>query len=457
MSVPKLQMDIRRSSLFGPIQVLLNTLSYVLLYPIIIRVSGLDVLGLWSLLVSISLYISLTDVGFSITITRKLSAVVDEGGLNEVVDDYRVARIFYYLLVGGLAVIWVTIQYWVVDSSLQVYSAEALRLSILLLIIGTGIQLVAQLDMATLVGFHQTYYAKKIETVVPAVRLVVGIYAAMIGRPLEGLAIALIVANFVKIPLFRMRRLSECPTWGTDNTDLSFAMVYRRLIKMISDGRHIYVISLGSLLREPIFRVVVTLTLGLSAAGVYDVAKRIPDLLRNLLVGGAQSFLPAYGHLLKNGMKSEVEQITKIIVRYLTLSGAILLGAYFLLAEAIISFWLPGVNDQMVYGSRIMCVWASITLVNVPYWYLLQAAHMEKNVAWSMWAHTASILLLVPICLNFEMMLSEMLIFWCVTSVLAQGVLYYHVQREFGFWYRTVSPAVISYSVAVILVTAFAI
>ena len=54
----------------GPLRVLVPAGGYAILYPIILSVSGAEVLGLWSVLASAFAYLNVADVGFSQIIVR---------------------------------------------------------------------------------------------------------------------------------------------------------------------------------------------------------------------------------------------------------------------------------------------------------------------------------------------------------------------------------------------------
>ncbi len=451
MSMIQADKDMRRSSIFGPMQVIISTLSYAILYPLILSKSGLEVLGLWSFVVSMSLYMGLSDVGFSITLTRKLSRSSRDKAVQSY-PDYATAIWFYKFISLALCVFWLMGQVWIYEFLPKIYDANAFVIVVLVLIVGSSQQLIAQMDAAVLTGIHETYITKLVGGVLPLVRLSIGALGAYWARPLEGICAAILIENIFKSVLFRARIRQVLPGWAAEYRRTPIRQYIRHIGTMMRDGRHIYMISLGNLLREPIFRIIIMVSLGYAAAGVYDIVKRIPDLIRSLLVGGSQSYLPAYARLAAANDYESTEKLTQKLVLMLCAGGALLLGGYYACGDLLLNIWLPQLPEGAFADSRIMCIWASITLVNVPYWFFMQAAHRERLAAASLWLHTVSVLALFPLKAIADIDLSQMLLYWCLTSLFSQSLLYYYVQREFGFFWRTISRMLPAVLVAVVIV-----
>jgi len=99
--------DVFRAVLIGPLRFLVPVLGYFILYPILLKHAGLAVLGLWSLLSTLMIYVGMADVGFSQLITREAGRDRDEAALEKVRRDYLTARRVYFfiavILLGALA------------------------------------------------------------------------------------------------------------------------------------------------------------------------------------------------------------------------------------------------------------------------------------------------------------------------------------------------------------------
>lgn len=447
--------DIRRSAFLGPIRVLSATLCYIVLYPVIIARSGIDVLGLWSLLVSISIYAGLSDVGFSVTLTRKISRSRLEGDLRDCALDYS-SSILFYKVVTVLAMAACGASMFVWQEYLpSVYPSGFLILAAMVLVLGSGAQLIAQLDVAVLKGFHETYFTDKIGSVLPIIRLILGAAGAVLGHPIEGLAAALLLENVLKCWLCRRRRARRFAAFNA-SACFSTGRKVRRICPMICEGKTIYAVSLGSLLRDPTFRIILTLSTGLAGAAVYDVSRRIPELLRAFIIGGAQAYLPAFSRLVAQEDRASLINLTKLIVSRISIFAALVLGGYFACGDILLRLWLPAMPLEVYPATKIMAFWAAMVLLNVPYWYLMQAAMKEKYCAASLWLQTGAILLLLPFVWIAELSILELVAYWCVTSIATQVLLYYFVQRELKmFWgtFRPVFPAVIIALVIIYVIT----
>ena len=71
-----------------------------------------------------------------------------------------------------------------------------------------------------------------------------------------------------------------------------------------------------------------------------------------------------------------------------------------------------------------------------PFWYLLQASHHEKIAAIAIWAHTISVLLLLPLVfIGINISLDQLLIYWTITALLTQVLIYFFVESKLSmFW-----------------------
>lgn len=448
-----LHRDIRRSSIYGAAQILVGVVTYAVLYPLILEKSGLEVVGLWSLAMAMSAYMTLSDVGFSITLTRKISSAGTRDEAASFYGDYLTSVRFYVGVFIGLSLMWLLAQSVCSDMLPLFYGRLALVWTILLLILATGVQLVAQLNGAVLAGIHETFYIKKVGCFLPVCRLVIGGLGAYWARPLEGIVLAILFENLLSCLLFHWRIKKVFPQWGRAGS-YPQGRYWRRLWRLMRDGRDIYLISLGNMFREPVFRAMIVYILGFAAAGLYDIAKRVPDMIRSLLVGGSQSYMPAFGRLLAQGDLAAVEGWVRRMVAFLCAGGALFLGGFYACGGDLFAVWLPSLPPSAFAGARIMTIWAGITLINVPYWYLIQAANRERAAALSMWSHSGLILLLIPLNAWASFELSDLLIYWCATSLVAQILLYAAVQRSLGLFWRTISPAVYYVFVGLVMIVA---
>jgi O-antigen/teichoic acid export membrane protein len=435
--------DLKLSALAGPAQVLVSAVAYALVYPTIVARSGLEVLGLWSFLASLMAYLGLADVGFSSLIVRKVGANTT-GSLSSVATEYVTARRFY-VLAGAVAVVAAVAVLWGGGAELPGYASGAvMALSIAGLLVATVVQLVTQLVQAVLSGAHETYATQVINGVTPPIRLAATLVGALAARPIEGLAAGALLEAALRYALSRWWLARRVPSWRTSDVRLGPRGTWRCLCEMIRQGWGLYAISLGFLLREPVFRTVITMSLGLAATGVYEIAARIPDALRTIINAGSRALYPSFARLHALGDRERLVGLIRTVL-VVNVSGAVLvLGGYYVVADVLLATWLRGLSPDVASATRLMTLWSAITLGNVPYWYLLQASGNERTAARSLWLHTGLILAVVPLSRWWPLTLDGLLVYWTATSVLTQIAIYWASERLFGVFRPTfVSPIVL--------------
>ena len=102
----------------------------------------------------------------------------------------------------------------------------------------------------------------------------------------------------------------------------------------------------------------------------------------------------------------------------------------------IYMLWLHEVPDGSISATTILAVWQLITIMNIPFWLLLQAAHHEKIAAIAIWAHTLFIVFLVPLkVFGVSITFNQLLLYWTITALFTQALIYTFVEKKLSiFW-----------------------
>ena len=94
--------DIGRATILGGLRFVLPVIGYAFFYPILLQKSGAEVLGLWSLFATFSIYINLTDVGFSQYLVREAVTTRPVKELRRIYENYLAARRSYLIVAPAL-------------------------------------------------------------------------------------------------------------------------------------------------------------------------------------------------------------------------------------------------------------------------------------------------------------------------------------------------------------------
>lgn len=413
--------------LAGPFKYIIPTLAYLFLYPIMLSRTSIEVVGVWSLLGSVVSFLGVADIGFSQLLTR-------EAGLDrahdhkEVYADYITAQRAYILILIALVAVFLLTKHLILSLIATTYPASALSLSILLILAGSILQLIGKLDAAILSARHDNYIIQVVSALTPLFTYSISIAGALIKRPIEGLALGVVVSGAVTIAVYRWRLRSH--NWHAGQKRLLLRDSAVRFPDITRRGWYLYSSSIGLLARGPIYRFVIASTIGLQGAAVFDIAMRVTQTVRDLVTSGFSVLYPSFAYLHRTGERSGIIELIEISLMALLTIGTLLLGVLIGAAGPILTLWLGKFPGELAPAVTILAIWQMITLINVPFWYLLQATNQERVAAFSIWAHTFSILLVLLFSRLFSLTLVDLLLYWTLTSILTQALIYYHVHSK---------------------------
>lgn len=441
------------SVLIGPFKLVVPTLAYVVLYPLMISETSIEVVGLWSLIAAIVSFVSVTDIGFSQLLTRDAGPDRNQH-LSDVRADYLTAQRSYIFMLLILILGFHLVSEYVLTPVADVYSLPAMVFSISLVITGTMLQLAGKLDAAVLSARHDNYVVQLVSAVAPVLTYSSAIIGTLFKKPIEGLAIGTVLTGIATVAVYRFR-LSQCHNdWTAAKSSLGLRGSITRFFSLTRRGWHLYSCSVGMMIRGPIYRFVIVTTIGLQAAAIFDIAMRLTQTVREVVATGFSVLFPSFSLLSRNGQRARTIELIQISLMVLLSIGTLSLGLLIGVVSPILTLWLGDYPLELVPSARVLAIWQIITLANVPFWYLLQATHNERIAAYSIWAHTASIILVVPFSSLLSAGVVDLMVYWTVTSVLTQGLIYYHVQKKLGLLIDSVlNPRILSLLVLVVVYT----
>ena len=427
--------DLLVSHLSGPIRVLLPTVVLVVTYPVILHRAGVEVLGVWSLLSIVMAYTSLLDVGFTSVLTKEMATGARELNVERLAV-WRKAASECYLLGGAI----LTVLCLLVASRFDALGVptrfqKPVLLGSVCLVLATVCQLLLRLELSVYKAHHRTYVEQWVLALSAVIMYLIGLAGALVGRPIEGLAFGALLANaalysWARLAVRRnfaqlfdaMGRASR-PVRLSDVRDLAHA------------GKHFFSLAVVFVAREPVFRILVGWTLGASAVGVYDIANRVPMLIRELGASGSQALFPglARSSALPRSNELETRRLLRTAMFYLLAIGATGLAFFAVNRELIVALWL-GKDSPVGLSSAalMMSGWWALTLFNVPFFWFLQARGFEKPLANSVWFHTAALLIVVGIMRPHLASLTQLLWIWILTGVTTQAYIYVVAERAGG-------------------------
>ena len=432
MSVSR-YLDLKRSFVAGPLKIFFTLVGYVFLYPIILNQSGPKVLGLWSLLAAMPVVLNNFDIGFSLILMRDVGRAENEQQLKDAYFDYIVARKTYIWIIILLLFLSVFI-YSFLDLT-TVYNSFGFSFALTFTIFALGLQLIGRLYAAILSGSGHTYYTQIIEAIVPMIIVMGSLLGAIFLIPLEGYSVGLLVASIIRIVVLRRKIKRNLPYWPAMPINWTLLEYIKHLLFLIKRGWHLYSSSLGIMIREPILRYTVASLFGLEIAGLYDIAIRVSRTGREIVASGFLSLYPIFSHYIARNKQKEVLKTSIISLVLLMISGGLSLSLLLILNEFIFNIWLGEFSAFLVKITGILIIWNGITLLNVPFWYLLQAGGFEKKSAIAIWLHSILTIMLIPLAIHYNFNVTEVLTLWVFFSLFTQVMIFYYVEKEMGMFF----------------------
>jgi len=422
--------DLRLSHLVGTLRILLPTAVVFATYPVLLRRAGLEVVGVWSLLSTVVGYTGLLDIGFTSVLTKAMATGSGQLDVTRLAVWRRSAAAAY--LVGGVAL---AIGGLLVGSHLAAFGVaprfqHAVTIGLVALILATICQLMMKLELTVFKAHHQTYVEQWVLSLATTLTYLAGLIGAYLDRPIEALALGALVANgllyiWVRAAvrktfpdLFRALALASRPIRVVDFRDL------------VHHGKHFFSLSLVFVVREPVFRLLIAWILGAGAVGLYDIANRTPMLVRELGASGSQSLFAGLARTDSSGGRGETERVLRAAFFYLFALGGTGLAFFAVSRDLVFIVWLgKSAPSGLSQAGLLMAVWWGITLLNVPFYWLLQARGLEKPLANSVWLHTASVVAVVTLARSSFHSLAGILAVWIVSGIATQVYIYVLAER----------------------------
>ncbi len=431
-----LQKDIRLTVLTGPLAYAIPIIGYCALYPIIIRLSGYKVLGLWSLFGSIPYALNTLDMGFSQHLARKASKDADAKIVSKLYIQYKIIKKIYLYLAVIISILSLLILNFHSFAELP-YPKFPLNFSIILMITAVLIELYVKLESAILQARHDNYFVQVINGLTPGLLFIVAITGSLIGFPIISLALGYLFKHLCSLYIFKHRIAFKHPKWNDNSKLAKKYFLKNELIDLYKNTIHLYGVSIGLMAREPILKITITSVLGLGSLASYEIAMRVGKTARSLLATGFSSLYPSFSILLVKGLKRDIEFITQQSIILLVLLGWSGLTIVAQVSPWLYTIWLGKSSHELETATLIICIWNALTLFNIPFWYLLLAGNKEKFASFAIWIHTLSTLLIYPLSFFKTLSLANILTFWTFASIATQIGIYFLVEKYFKIFFCT--------------------
>ena len=346
-------------------QVLFVGVVYFLLYRYLLRQLGVEMLGVWSVVLSTSSLANLANFGVADSVVRFVAIFLKEN------DHTRIRQLIFTasLFLGGLFVIIASIIYPFADIILtSVLPAKYLAAGLSILPYSLGCLVLNAINgvYASVLDGMQKNYVRNIVFSGSSILLLVLAYMLVPHYGLRGVAFAQVCQSLLAL-LFCLLNV----IFYTRFNPLSWNWNKQIFKQIFSYGIKFQFISLAAMLNEPVTKILLGKFGGMAFAGYYEMANRVLMQARGVIVNGTQSLIPVMVHLSKDLKEVQLfykKVFSNVLFFSLTAMGVIVISGHF------IAFYWIGSYQPVFYNTLvILALSLFINILNTPAYFFYMA------------------------------------------------------------------------------------
>jgi O-antigen/teichoic acid export membrane protein len=346
-------------------QVVFIGLVYFLLYRYLLSKLGVELLGVWSVVLSASSLANLANFGVADSVIRFVALYSAEGDKNKMQQLIFTASLFLC----GLFLLIALIIFPFADIILRfVLPAKYLKDALLILPYSLACLVINGVNgvYASVLDGMQKHYIRTIIFSLSSLLLLVGAYLLVPRFNLQGVAFAQVMQS-----LFTLIFCSICVVIQTKYNPFKWHWSKPVFKQIFSYGMKFQFISLAAMLNEPITKILLGKFGGMAFVGYYEMANRLIMQARGVIVSGTQSLVPVMVNLSKNVKDVQVfykKIFSNVVFFALTAMCIIVLGGH------LISFyWIGHVQPIFYFTIFILAISTLINLIIGPAYFFYMA------------------------------------------------------------------------------------
>lgn len=359
MSSTKRRITINATSAI--IQVAFTAFLYFFLYKYLLNHLGIQQLGVWSLILSFSSIANLANMGLTSGLVKFVADYIAEK------QDYKIGRLILTAVI-SLTILFISISivifygaqyflHFVIDPKFLTIAFSILPLSLA----GLCVNAVAGVFTSVLEGYQKNYLRNFIYIFSGIVMYVATILLTPVFH-LKGVAIAQIIqAVFVfltaLILIIRISPFNRFYNWKWSNQSFK---------ELFNYGYKFQVVSICQLLYEPTTKLLLSKFGGLALLGHYEMATRLVNQVRALLVNANQVAIPVIAETVKTKSKTYLQEFYASMNRIMALFTFPLFTILIILSPLISSLLIGYYEPNFIYAICILTIGYIVNVMSDP-------------------------------------------------------------------------------------------
>ncbi|MFV8335280.1 hypothetical protein ACNQF7_04240 [Flavobacterium sp. RSP29] len=423
-----------KNSVFSVLQIVLSTLSYVVIYYLILHKLGKTELGVWSIITSLPIAISVFGSGVSGCILRYIpvyNVQKDKLAFNEIIFNGFVFNIAFGGLIVVLGYLFSSqiLRFLFSNSELPVRYILLFRISLLTFFIS----FITSVILYAIDGLQLIFRRNKIIIFSSSIFCVVASVFIYYWE-LKGILFAQLIQSILLL-IFAIRVLIKVELF--DHQLFRFNKIYINLF--LTYGQSFQLISVTILIFDPITKYFLNKYFNLSTVGVYDLVSRAVTQIRLIIVSAIQVIIPLVS---KNNEERglDVNAMFSKTNRGASLLSFILFSTLICISVIIIGFFDRGNINQYLFILILLCVAYHFNIMaSTAYSILLGLGKLKSIIISHM---LSSILNIVIFILLGDYLMDNITVLPTALAIaISSGYLICTFKRDFGISYVLVSKS----------------
>lgn len=364
---------ITRNASWVVVQVLTSTAVLFGTYFVLVRTVGIDQIGLLALISTLSLAARVSELGLTGAITRFVPEYLAVGRRDQAAETIITSATILAFVTAAGALMAGFALYTSVSLFVEINLMNEARALLLPTLFSLWLNLVANCIVMSLDGIHRADKRAQIAVVASivfgvAVTLLVqqiGVFSVPVAQTLQACVTLLLALSILK---------SELPEIISARPSVSC------LKRIWSVGAQIQAITLLVLAYDPLTKLLVNHYGGLTAVGMFDLANRIINQIRSVIVGANQVMVPHYAMLNKADPARLIKTVS-LNSRLLIAAASVAFSISGSFLPLISKLWLGHISIEFMRAALILMTGSFAACLNTAVYFVnLGGRSISSNV-----------------------------------------------------------------------------
>jgi O-antigen/teichoic acid export membrane protein len=342
------------------LQVLIVGVVYLFLYKFLLKSLGVEQLGVWSIILATTSIANLANFGITSGLVKFIAEYNAKGkqeNIPKLIFTCFISIFVFFIFI--IFIIFIFSKFWlsyIIEIKYLGTALEILPYSLLCLFINS----IGGVFTSTLEGFQKNYIRNYILIFSTFLLLITSYFLVPIYK-LKGVAFAQILqATILLLVSFMMlKKTFQFQIFNKWNWDKE---IFKELLNF---GLKFQIISIFQMLNEPITKGLISKFGGLAILGYYEMASRLVNQIRALIVNANQVMIPIVAHASIAG-KDNLKELYKKTMSIVFFVDIILVMGLLFFTHLISKLWIGFNENTFVFSMIILSLSMFINIMNGP-------------------------------------------------------------------------------------------